>query len=142
MKPISELLNQDAFLKSMFHSIPCGMLIVDKDRRVRAVNNVVEKTFGAPLAQILNRRGGEALKCIYASKSPEGCGFADECKGCQVRNTALNAISGEKVFCTWRLPIILLGNISRGIVLLIGFGDGNGILLSSVTEYLSPRPLI
>ena len=97
MKPISELLNQDEFLKNMFQSIPCGVLIVDSDRRVRAVNNIVEKTFSTPLVEIINRRGGEALRCIHAFKNPEGCGFAEECRSCQVRNTALDAIAGEKI---------------------------------------------
>ncbi|MGD8770971.1 MAG: PAS domain-containing protein, partial [Desulfobacterales bacterium] len=46
MKPIVEFLNQEGFLKSLFESIPCGVLIIDGDRRVLAVNNVLEQTFG------------------------------------------------------------------------------------------------
>ena len=97
MSVIAEMLNRDGFLKSMFEAIPCGVLIVDKDRRVRAVNNTIEKMFGVSQARALNRRGGDILNCIYASKSPEGCGFADECQDCQVRKTALDAIAGKKI---------------------------------------------
>jgi len=38
MNPIAELLNQEGFLKTLFESIPCGVLIVDHDGLIRAVN--------------------------------------------------------------------------------------------------------
>ena len=97
MRTIAELLNQDGFLKNMFEAIPCGVLIVDRDRRIRAVNNTIEQTFGATKADVINRRGGDIFKCINASKTPEGCGFAEECRDCQVRKTALEAIAGKKL---------------------------------------------
>ena len=97
MGPITDLLNQQGFLKNLFEAIPCGVLIVDEDRRVKAVNNVVERTFGLSEADILNKRGGEALRCIHSSKTPDGCGFAEECQHCQVRKTALKALSGMKI---------------------------------------------
>ena len=40
MKPITTLLNQDGFLKILFESIPCGVLVVDRDRLVKAVNKI------------------------------------------------------------------------------------------------------
>ena len=97
MRSITSLLNQHGFLKNLFESIPCGVLIVDRDRRVQAVNNVLERTFGISRAEAIDKRGGEALKCIHAFKSPEGCGFADECQNCQIRKTALGAIAGEQI---------------------------------------------
>jgi sigma-54 dependent transcriptional regulator, acetoin dehydrogenase operon transcriptional activator AcoR len=97
MKPIVEFLNQEGFLKSLFESIPCGVLIVDGDRRILAVNNVIEQTFGICGAEIIDQRGGEALKCVNAFKNPKGCGFAEECVSCGVRSTALEAISGNQI---------------------------------------------
>lgn len=97
MRSVVELISQDGFLKSMFESIPCGVLVVDKERRVRAVNNALEKTFGISGEEALNRRGGEVLQCIHASESPKGCGFSDACQDCQVRDIALNAVSGKKI---------------------------------------------
>ena len=95
MKPIVEFLNQEGFLKSLFESIPCGVLIIGGDRRVLAVNNVLEQTFGVSRAAIMDLRGGEALRCVNAFKDPKGCGFAEECISCGVRNTALEALSGN-----------------------------------------------
>ncbi len=95
MKPIGKLLNQKGFLKSLFESIPCGVLIIDGDRRVMAVNNVVERTFGISGAEAMDQRGGEAL--VNAFKNPKGCGFAEECITCGVRNTALEALAGNQI---------------------------------------------
>ncbi|MBN1849289.1 MAG: sigma 54-interacting transcriptional regulator [Deltaproteobacteria bacterium] len=97
MKPVTELFEQKGFLKNLFEAIPCGVLVVDGDRRVKAINNVVERTFGLTMAEALNKRGGEALRCIHSETSPEGCGYADECQECQVRKTALEALSGMKI---------------------------------------------
>ena len=60
MIPINELLNKEGFLKSLFKSIPCGILIVDSDRRVQAVNNVLERTFGISEAEVIDQRGIDA----------------------------------------------------------------------------------
>jgi len=97
MKPIAELLNQKVFLKNLFDAIPCGVFIVDRDRRIQAVNDVLEQTFGVSVTEAVDKRSGEALGCIHASKTLKGCGFADECQSCQVRNTAMEALDGGQM---------------------------------------------
>lgn len=98
MESVASLLDQEGFLKDLFESIPCGVLVVDEDRRVQVVNNVFEQTFGISGGEVFNKRGGEALGCIHSSESSEGCGFAEACQACQVRATALEAIDGKRVF--------------------------------------------
>ena len=98
MRPVNEYLNQAGFLKTLFHAIPCGVLIVDEDRRVMAVNDVLERSFNISQNRVMNMRGGDALRCIHAKSSPEGCGYADECQNCIVRNVALKALSGKKIY--------------------------------------------
>ncbi|MCP4683041.1 MAG: PAS domain-containing protein, partial [Desulfobacterales bacterium] len=61
-------------MKNLFQSMPCGILIVDGDRRVQAVNNTLEQTFGISEVDVIDKRGGEALNCVHSSKSPKGCG--------------------------------------------------------------------
>ncbi|MFC1840164.1 sigma-54 interaction domain-containing protein [Thermodesulfobacteriota bacterium] len=97
MKPVTELLNQNSFLKNLFESLPCGVLIVDRERRVQAINNAIERAFGINSKEVINQRSGEALRCIHASSAPEGCGFADECSECRIRSTAMDAINGKKI---------------------------------------------
>lgn len=97
MKSVVELISQDGFLKSLFESIPCGVLVVDRERRVMAVNNALEKTFSLSGKEALNRRGGEVLQCVHASENPNGCGFSEACRHCHVREIALDAISGKMI---------------------------------------------
>ncbi len=97
MKSVSEVLYEEGFLKNLFDSIPCGVLVVDRERRVQAVNNVLEQTFGLVGAEIIEKRGGEVLRCVNAFKNAKGCGFDDECQSCRVRRTAMEAIAGRRV---------------------------------------------
>jgi transcriptional regulator with PAS, ATPase and Fis domain len=97
VKPINELISRDGFLNTLFQAIPCGVLVVDRDRRVQAVNRLLERTFGISEAEVINKRGGEALRCIHAQDSPNGCGFGEYCQTCHVRNTAIEALEGKQV---------------------------------------------
>ena len=97
MRPVTELLNHNGFLKNLFESLPCGVLIMDKDRRVQAVNNAIERTFGIRLSEVISRRGGEVLNCVHASETDKGCGYSDDCRECMIRRTALEAVSGRKI---------------------------------------------
>jgi transcriptional regulator with PAS, ATPase and Fis domain len=119
MKPIAELLNQKGFLKNLFDAIPCGVLIVDRDRRIRMINNVLEQTFGISKAKVVDKRGGEALHCIHANKSPDGCGFADECRSCQVRNTAMEALDGRKIHRNRAKVQLLMDGEARDLLLRV-----------------------
>ena len=141
MKPIVEFLNQEGFLKSLFESIPCGVLIIDGDRRVLAVNNVLEQTFGISGAEVMDQRGGEALRCVNAFKNPKGCGFAEECITCGVRNTALEALAGNQIHRKKSNLQLLVDEKTRDLQLLISAApfDHEGkrlavIILEDMTE--------
>ncbi len=119
METIGQLLNQKGFLKSLFESIPCGVLIVDQDRRVHAINNVLKRAVGVSTSEAINRRGGEVLKCVHAFKSQEGCGFAEECQTCIVRNTATKALTGEKIRRNKaKIQLLLKGKVHERIILV------------------------
>lgn len=62
MAPFTEMMDEKGFMKSLIESIPCGLLVVDSDRRVRAANDVLERTFGITMGEAINKRGGEALR--------------------------------------------------------------------------------
>lgn len=100
--------------------MPCGVLVVDSDRRIRAINKLMEKTFGVERARVMNMRGGEALRCVHSDTSPEGCGYAPECSECQVRQSALTAIAGNNIFRNKaELKLMTSGDSSRDYTILI-----------------------
>ncbi len=141
MRPVTELLNHNDFLKNLFESLPCGVLIMDKERRVQAVNNTVERTFGIKLAEVFNRRGGEVLKCVNSSIDERGCGFADECRNCRIRQTAMDAVSGLKVERSKARTNLLINNSETSLDFLISAAplvhDGEHlaiVILEDITE--------
>ncbi len=141
MKPVTEVLNQEGFLKNLFESIPCGVLIVDSERRVQAVNNVLEQTFGISGAEVIDKRGGEALECIYSSANEKGCGFAEECQTCRVRSTALEAIAGKHIHRNKANIQLLVKGKPRDMKLLLSAApfDHEGerlaiVILEDITE--------
>ncbi|SPD72083.1 Sigma-54 interaction domain protein [uncultured Desulfobacterium sp.] len=97
MGPVLEILKQEGFLKNLFETIPWGVLIVDGERRVQAVNDVLERVLGVSASEVIDKRAGGALSCIHALKTPEGCGYAEECQVCRIRATALEAIDGKRI---------------------------------------------
>lgn len=148
MVPVTEILNQDGFLKSLFEAIPCGVLIVDEDRRVQALNNVIEKSLKISAPQALFKRGGEALRCIHSTSDPKGCGFSEECKSCVVRKTALKAINGQQTHRVEAKVQLSVNGKSRNLKYLVSAApiNYNGkrlavILLEDITElsYLKKR---
>ena len=58
MRLVAELLNEDGFLKTMFESIPCGMLIIDSDRRIQTMNNVMERGFNVCMSETIDSLEG------------------------------------------------------------------------------------
>lgn len=80
-------------LAAIYENAPVVMLLVDSDRRVRKINGYAAISLsGRPVDQMVGLRGGEALGCLNALESPEGCGFGRECQRCVVRRTVLDTL--------------------------------------------------
>jgi sigma-54 dependent transcriptional regulator, acetoin dehydrogenase operon transcriptional activator AcoR len=146
MKSVVDLIGQDGFLRSMFEAFPCGVLIVDKDRVVRALNNALEKTFSMNRSDAVNRRGGEVLRCVHASANPEGCGFSKACGDCSIRNIALDAVSGKKVerrFAEFQSMIDGNAHILRLLLSAAPFSHNNErlaiVIIEDITELSALR---
>ena len=146
MKKITEILDQEGFLKNLFESIPCGVLIIDGDRRVQAVNNVLEQTFQTAEQDRIEKRAGDLLKCVNALKHPDGCGFSEECMTCGVRNTALKALEGNKIHRNKANVELLVNREPRALQFLISaapfeYEDKRYavIILEDITELNSLR---
>lgn len=98
MPSIADLLQQDDFLRTLFEAIPCGIIVVDEEGQVQAVNDVIKRTFHGADGATLRRAAGEAIGCFHALQNPEGCGRSETCKNCQVRSAASQALGGKRIF--------------------------------------------
>jgi two-component system cell cycle sensor histidine kinase/response regulator CckA len=84
------LKEQEQELATIFENAPFVMLLLDGERRVRRVNGLACSFTGSPSADMINRRNGEALQCIHALDSNEGCGFGPDCQMCAIRLAAVD----------------------------------------------------
>lgn len=86
------------FLKEVFDAIPAMLLVVDQDVRIQHLNATASGGLGLELAGVYNKRGGEALRCVHSFETAGGCGCAEACKDCVIRNSVRMATEGGKTF--------------------------------------------
>lgn len=55
------------------------VFVVDEDVRILAYNKRAGKLLEAGSREVLRKRAGEALHCLHATESPEGCGKSGFC---------------------------------------------------------------
>jgi len=146
MKQLSQLLKEQEFLQSLFKAIPCGVLIVDRDRRIYAANDATRLIFRVDQEAIVSKRLGEALRCVNADISKKGCGYSRRCRHCEIRRAALEAIGGNRVARTKaRVEIRINGEIQEFVLLVNAapFEHEDGVfavvVLQDITELVQLR---
>ena len=82
---------QDVIVRPVISNLPVAIIVVNKDRRVMLSNKAAELISGKTEGQMFNLRGGDVLGCIYAQGDEKGCGYAEECQGCQIREAVVGA---------------------------------------------------
>ena len=87
-----ELNDREKELEAIYESAPLIMLIVDKEWRIKKTNVFIFQLTGKSAGDLMDVRCGEALCCIHALDTPEGCGFGPACRDCALRLTALGTI--------------------------------------------------
>jgi PAS domain S-box-containing protein len=83
-------------LRAIFEAIPSIVLIMDDQLKVRAVNKAFRIILGVSPDKIINQRWGDALKCIHAKETPDGCGFSLICQSCHIRGAVLASLLGNE----------------------------------------------
>ena len=73
----------DPVIPAMIEAMPDYVLVLDRERRVLAANSRLLNAFGiADARALIGVRPGEALNCIHADESPNGCGSGRHCRNC------------------------------------------------------------
>ncbi len=95
LKRVQEsIMEHEEQLSTIYENAPLIMLLLDGERRVCKANKMAEECaiHGGGAADLIGRRGGEALRCLHALDDPEGCGFGSHCLTCTVRRTIINTL--------------------------------------------------
>jgi len=84
----------ELLLQALFRSLPCGVMAVDREGKVRAVNAFLERLFGMTAAQAVGQCMGTFCGCPRAGAAPGSCGRGACAEGCTFRHLAEEAFSG------------------------------------------------
>lgn len=88
---------EDAFSRVLIDAIPWPVFVVEEDVRIVDVNTAGQSMLHPGDGPVFRQRAGEALGCIHATDSPEGCGRGPFCPDCVVRNSVNEALDGIRV---------------------------------------------
>ena len=95
---IPENLAVGKYFRILFDAVPSPILIVDADVRILDYNIGGAQLLGRDRRIQYRKRGGDALHCIHSYESEEGCGGAEDCKGCIIRTSVSDALRDRKVY--------------------------------------------
>ena len=83
-------------LNAVMDANPSSMFVVDAEVQI-VLYNLAAAKFMQGEEGIIGRRGGEVLHCIQVQGQDKQCGKAAACADCVIRNSAMEAIRGERV---------------------------------------------
>ncbi len=90
-----EVVQREQESNLVFDNAPVAMILVDEERRVVKANRMVRDVYG-PKKRSPVIRAGDALRCVNALGSKEGCGFGQACRTCGIRLLVLDTLQNSK----------------------------------------------
>ncbi|MDD2336555.1 MAG: hypothetical protein PHD01_08245 [Geobacteraceae bacterium] len=87
----------DDLISRAFDAMPSPVFVVDEDVRIREYNVTASALLTSEKPEVLQMRGGEALRCVHHHDVEEGCGRSEACSVCVVRNSVGKAFQGGSV---------------------------------------------
>ena len=93
---MDEMRGEDMY-RVVFDALPSLVFVVDDDVRIYECNAAAENLLGAKSLTVLRKRAGQVLHCLHATDVPEGCGRAEFCRNCVIRNAVTVAFRGNRV---------------------------------------------
>ena len=121
MNNINELVKDDKFLKTLLESIPCSVMVVDRNLRIQTINDFLGQTFKIDEDSIINKDKdiSDAINCFHGIKAAKSCGQANACANCQVLGAAYEALNGGKVHRKRVKVKSLIGKKWQDLILLV-----------------------
>lgn len=86
------LITGNELLVQTLNSMSIYVLILNDQREIVFVNDELSKAIGIQDEDYLGCRPGELLKCKFSTRSALGCGHAEECEWCDVKNIIVDVI--------------------------------------------------
>ncbi len=87
-------LSETDFLANVFDALPIPVMVVDSDVHIIDFNLAAARLLERVPFAVLQPSAGEALQCIHSVESPGGCGHAQACQDCVIRNSVRDVLGG------------------------------------------------
>jgi PAS domain-containing protein len=82
---------------SILDTIPSPIFLVDDDVQILGYNLAASSLLAQDSDLVIRRRAGEVLHCLHSTEAPGGCGRAEFCQDCPVRNSVRESLVGRQV---------------------------------------------
>lgn len=83
-------------VRPVIEYLPLAVIVINKDREVLLANKTAQVMSNKTENELIGLKGGEALKCKYAHQNPQGCGFAEHCRVCTIKNSVLASFKNKE----------------------------------------------
>lgn len=144
---LEDIAGDSGFFREILDSFPSPVFIVDFDVRIHFANRSARKMMDAEMKDIHLRRGGDALRCVNSLLHPEGCGHAEECRKCVVRNSVGRSMAGDSTEREMTVMRILGGGSDVHLMVTVsplrhGSKSLSILVVEDVTELVRLRGLL
>lgn len=100
------LIEETPLLRQAIDAMPSMVLILNDKRQIVAANETLLTALDTVIADVVEKRPGEAVGCIRAKEGPDGCGTARHCVTCGAVNAILKSQQeGRKVVRECRILV-------------------------------------
>ena len=91
----TEIIDRVPLLSKALDAMPDMVMILNRNRQIISANQKLLKILNASVAEIVEKRPGEAIKCIRAGEGPGGCGTGKHCSTCGAVHAVLASMDTD-----------------------------------------------
>ena len=89
---IQDLKDSTNLLNLVLENIDSAVFLTDSEVKLQDFNTTLEKLFSRPEQDLLYKRCGNAIGCVFAVEEDALCGEASHCPNCELRNSIVRAL--------------------------------------------------
>jgi hypothetical protein len=89
-------LDDVSLARTLFNTIPLPVFMLDSEMRIKAHNEAGTTLISRVESLTMHQRGGDVWRCLQAN-AQQGCGHAESCKDCVIRQSVADAVTGRRI---------------------------------------------
>ena len=78
----TEIIGQVPLLSKALDAMPAMVMILNRNRQIISANQRLLNILNASVTEVVEKRPGEAIRCVRAGEGPGGCGTGKHCSTC------------------------------------------------------------